>query len=239
MTIFPRYWRGVFQFTGLSQFRHLRLSIQFEWSEFNVLPYKLQLLAEVQQVKRSSNFFDFIVDTLTILCIACLHDPGPHSRMSKRSSSSSTRGASTSIPLCDGCQKLFKRIQVHLNHNPACNSIYTSRKTTLLDPNACIGGAVISSALVKAVQYHTSLSSLTVRGVRTDQQSRSRHRFPAPFEFVAQNAGAGAAFVEVAVDELDQHEMDDVNAFGEVESVSHAATIAGGNRSRCECNGRT
>ena len=61
---------------------------------------------------------------------------------------------------------------------------------------------MISSAPVNAVQYHTSLSSLTVRGVRTDQQSRSRHRFPAPFEFVAQDAGA--ASLEVAVDELEQ-----------------------------------
>ncbi len=132
-------------------------------------------------------------------------NPGAHSHMSKRSSSSSTKGASTSITLCDGCQKPFKRIQVHLNHNPSCNSVYSvyaSRKTSLIDPNAGIGGAVIDSAPAKAAQYHASLSSLTFTGVRTDQESRSRHRFPAPFEFVAQDAGA--ASLEVAVDELEQ-----------------------------------
>jgi hypothetical protein len=177
----------------------------------------LQLLAEVQQVKRSSNLLISLLILQKIVGTVFLN-PGAHSLMSKRSS---TKGASTSITLCDGCQKPFKRIQVHLNHNPSCNSVYSvyaSRKTSLIDPNASIGGAVIDSAPAKAAQYHALLSSLTFTGVRTDQESRSRHSFPAPFEFVAQDAGA--ASLEVAIDELDQHEVDDVNVFGEVKSVT-------------------
>jgi hypothetical protein len=138
--------------------------------------------------------------------------------MPKRSSSSSTRGASTSIMLCDGCQKPFKRMRPHLNHNPACNSVYVSRKTSLIDPNAGIGGAVINKAPAEAAQYHALLSSLTLTGERTDQESRSRHRFPALFDFIAQDAGAVS--VEVVVDELDQHEVDDANVYGEDKSVT-------------------
>ena len=101
--------------------------------------------------------------------------------MPKRSSSSSsaTGGSST---ICDGCRKPFKRIQAHLSHNPACSSVYASRKS-LIDPYAGVGGTVIDSA-AKAAQYHASLSSFMVTGGSSGQQeSRSCRRFPAPFEF--------------------------------------------------------
>ena len=156
----------------------------------------------------------FIVDSLTILCIlACLL---AHFDMPKRSStSSSSTSRSSSTTLCDGCQKPFKRIQVHLNYNPACNSIYASRKS-LIDPYAVVGGTLIDSA-AKAAQYHASVSSLILTGRVNNtagQESRSRRRSPASFEF-------GAASVEVAVDEPDHHheEVDDANVFGEDESV--------------------
>lgn len=129
--------------------------------------------------------------------------------MSKRPSSptSSPTGRS-STTLCDGCQKPFKRIQVHLNHNPACNSVYASRKS-LIDPYGGIGGNNAIDSAAKAAQYHASLSSLIVTGgVNSGRESRSRHRFPAPFDFVAQNAGAATASVI---------EVDDANVFGEDE----------------------
>jgi hypothetical protein len=105
----------------------------------------------------------------------------------KRSSSSSPTGRSSSTLFCDGCQKPFKRIQSHLSHNPACNSVYASRKS-LIDPYAGVGGTVIDGT-AKAAQYHASLSSPILMGGSTGQQSRSRQKFPAPFEFGAQNAG--------------------------------------------------
>jgi hypothetical protein len=92
------------------------------------------------------------------------------------------------------------------------------KRKGLIDPNTGIGGAVINSAPAKAAQYHALLSSLAFTGVPTDQESRSRHRLPAPFEFVAQDAGAASE--GEAVDELDQHRVDDVDVFGEVENVT-------------------
>jgi hypothetical protein len=141
--------------------------------------------------------------------------------MPKRSSSSSSTRSSTT--LCDGCQKPFKRIQVHLNHNLACSSVYASRKSTI-DPYAGIaapGGTLIDSA-AKAAQYHASLSSLILTGRVSSgcQESRSRQRFPAPFEFSAvQDAGAASVEALDAGDEPHEHEVDDVNAFGDEESV--------------------
>jgi hypothetical protein len=75
------------------------------------------------------------------------------------------------------------RIQAHHSHNPACSSVYASRRSSIIDPYADIGGTVIDSA-AKAAQYHASLSSFIVSGGITGQQeSRSCRRFPAPFEF--------------------------------------------------------
>ena len=95
-----------------------------------------------------------------------------------------------------------------------------------INPNAGIGGTVINSAPAKAAKYHPLLSLLsTFIGVRTDWESQNCcQRFPAPFEFVAQDAGA--ASVEVAVDELDQHELDDANVFGEDKSVPRPLLLA-------------
>ena len=106
-------------------------------------------------------------------------------------------GVASTTTLCDGCQKPFKRIQGHLNHNPACNSVYASRKS-LIDPYAGIGENVIDSA-AKAAQNHASLSSHLLTEVRTGQESsRSRRRFPAPFEFSAQGAGAPSSVEQEA-----------------------------------------
>ena len=106
--------------------------------------------------------------------------------MPKRSfSSTSSPTDRSSTTLCDGCQKPFKRVQVHLNHYPACNSLYASRKC-IIDRYGGIGDTVIDSA-AKAAQYHASLSSLIVTGVNTGRESRSRQRLPAAFEVFAQN----------------------------------------------------
>jgi hypothetical protein len=99
---------------------------------------------------------------------------------------------------------MSETIQAHLSHNPACSSVYASRRS-LIDPYAGVGGTVIDSA-AKAAQYHASLSSFLVTGgIPGQEDSRSRRRFPAPFEFT--------------VDETnDEDEVDDVNVFGDDES---------------------
>ena len=133
----------------------------------------------------------------------------------------------SSTTLCDGCHKPFKRIQVHLNHNLVCNSIYASRKSTI-DPSAGIGGTLINRSAAKAAQNHASLSSshiLTGQVTTGHQEGHSRQRFSAPFEFSSVQDAGRAASVEAldGDDDPDEHELDDdddVNPFGEEESLT-------------------
>lgn len=132
----------------------------------------------------------------------------------------------SSTTLCDGCHKPFKRIQVHLNHNLVCNSIYASRKSTI-DPSAGIGGTLINRSAAKAAQNHASLSSHILTGQVTTghQEGHSRQRFSAPFEFSSVQDAGRAASVEAldGDDDPDEHELDDdddVNPFGEEESLT-------------------
>ncbi|KAI2497588.1 hypothetical protein MHU86_16894 [Fragilaria crotonensis] len=132
----------------------------------------------------------------------------------------------SSTTLCDGCHKPFKRIQVHLNHNLVCNSIYASRKSTI-DLSAGIGGTLINRSAAKAAQNHASLSSHILTGqVSTGhQEGHSRQRFSAPFEFSSVQDAGRAASVEAldGDDDPDEHELDDdddVNPFGEEESLT-------------------
>ncbi|KAI2505712.1 hypothetical protein MHU86_8674 [Fragilaria crotonensis] len=132
----------------------------------------------------------------------------------------------SSTTLCDGCHKPFKRIQVHLNHNLVCNSIYASRKSTI-DPSAGIGGTLINRSAAKAAQNHASLSPHILTGQVTTghQEGHSRQRFSAPFEFSSVQDAGRAASVEAldGDDDPDEHELDDdddVNPFGEEESLT-------------------
>jgi hypothetical protein len=138
--IFSRYRLFLLELTFNGHFYHLWLISEKEF----LLDSKVTIIFTII-VASSSRTVNLLISLLIIEHFCVLFVYLHILTMPKRSSSSSATG-STGSTICDGCQKPFKRIQAHLSHNPACSSVYASRRTSLIDPYAGVGGNVIDSA---------------------------------------------------------------------------------------------